>query len=327
MTTIRFLSNDSLWSEVKNRAKKAKRVFAAVAYMGSNGAKYLPLKRGDILVVDLSLPTVKSGGTDPKEIRKLINRGVEVFTRNSLHAKFFIMDRLLISGSANISSNSIQNLDEAALLTDDPKAVRLAKLFFNRLCVEPVRPEYLRKCIDAYKPPTFHGGKVPNSKEQSGAKREAKLWFVGGLRYAEVPEAEHAPFQRREAEAESLLKARGTFISSTHYPKAPQYYDIIREGDWMISCVSDSEKPRWVECPQQVLRKTHYSRGNGRNRYIIFAEAPKDSELLPFQKFRKKIRTLLPKLDRENPRTTPIHDVAIADEIMLLWDSNGKIVG
>lgn len=81
MGNTRFLSNASLWHEVQTKAKEGGPAQAAIAYVGMHGANLLPLKRGDTLLVDMSLGTVKRGGTDPKAIRTLMRRGVQVFTR------------------------------------------------------------------------------------------------------------------------------------------------------------------------------------------------------------------------------------------------------
>ncbi|MCX6853793.1 MAG: phospholipase D-like domain-containing protein, partial [Verrucomicrobia bacterium] len=163
----RFLSNDSLWAELNTRVKASKKVKAAVAFVGNGGADLLPLKKGDTLVVNLGLQTVKQGATSPKEIQRLIKRGVQVFTRSNLHAKFFICDDALLVGSANISNNSQKVLDEAASLTTDKAAVRRAEDFFSKLCTEPVRPDYLELCLKAYRPPVFNPvGKTDKSVRQ-----------------------------------------------------------------------------------------------------------------------------------------------------------------
>ena len=58
MTATRFLANDNLWAELRDRVKKAKSVKAAVAYLGSGGADLLCLKKGDTLVVNMGMQTV-----------------------------------------------------------------------------------------------------------------------------------------------------------------------------------------------------------------------------------------------------------------------------
>src|SRR5579864_6576317 len=95
----RFLSNADLWAEIQNRVSKGKRIRAAIAYFGGRSATLLPLKRGDKLVVDMSIGAVRQGVTNPSEIRKLRNRGVEIFSRGTLHAKFLLIGNALVASS------------------------------------------------------------------------------------------------------------------------------------------------------------------------------------------------------------------------------------
>ena len=122
MSATSFLSNEGPWQTLAARIKAARHVDAAIAYFGQGGAKLLPLGKGDRLVVDMSSPTVRAGGTDPREIEKLIRRRVDVFTRRNLHAKVVVADRCVITGSANVSKHSQEVLDEAAILTEEQAA-------------------------------------------------------------------------------------------------------------------------------------------------------------------------------------------------------------
>ncbi len=66
MVTTRFIRDDVLWREILACAGKPDRKLAAVAYMATESASLLPLQRGERLVVDMSLDTVKRGSTDPR---------------------------------------------------------------------------------------------------------------------------------------------------------------------------------------------------------------------------------------------------------------------
>jgi hypothetical protein len=85
---LRFLSTPSLWTELTRLVRRTKKVRAAIAYMSSGAAKQLPLKKGDALLVDLSLRAVRQGVSNPFEVQKLRRKGVEVFTHDRVHAKF-----------------------------------------------------------------------------------------------------------------------------------------------------------------------------------------------------------------------------------------------
>ena len=194
----KFISNDNLWQEINARVSNGKTVKAAVAYLGQKGSQLLPLKKGDTLVIDMSLGTVRAGVTDPREVGKLINKGVKVFSRGSLHAKFIIIDKTLIASSANISNNSNKKLDEVGIITTDSAAIKRAIDFFEKLCTEPVREQYLKACIKAYNPKPFNVGKP---SQQKGRIRQAKLWFISGIR--DIQPSEKGKKMYREGREES----------------------------------------------------------------------------------------------------------------------------
>jgi hypothetical protein len=160
----------------------------------------LPLRRGDHLIVDMSPATVRAGGTDPREVEKLIRRGVRVFTRRHLHAKTIVVDRTTISRSANVSKRSQQQLDEAAILTNDPSTVRRAREFIERLSTEPVLPEYLEKCKQLYRPPCLNDRLADGNNMQRRTKH-AKLWVVN-LREYPIPDSEADRYHQGEVKAE-----------------------------------------------------------------------------------------------------------------------------
>jgi site-specific recombinase XerD len=50
---------------------------------------------------------------------KCLQKGVQVFSSSSVHAKFFIMDEVVVVGSTNISRHARSDLDDAAVMADD----------------------------------------------------------------------------------------------------------------------------------------------------------------------------------------------------------------
>ena len=71
MSLTTFLSNETLWQKLSHCIKTSRHVDAAIAYFGQGGAKLLPLRRGDRLIVDMSPATVRAGGTDPVDYPQL----------------------------------------------------------------------------------------------------------------------------------------------------------------------------------------------------------------------------------------------------------------
>ena len=319
----RFLFNADLWDELAARLRKTKGARVAVAYLGTGAARLLPLRKGHQLLVDMSLGSVRAGTTDPREVKKLIARGVQVFSRDSLHAKFFVFDRSVIAGSSNISKNARNVLDEAALLTDDPSAVARASSTFDKLCTEPVHAEYLRRCIKEYRPPRFGGGVRKGAKTAPRIK-QAKLWIIGGLVYGGVPASEKAKAQHVIERAERKLADHDRFeVEYINYPTPKSFFRGLREGDWAIQCIERGAGFD-VYPPARFLGVKAYARASGRRRYLLFMEQPMDRKLVRWQQLRRSPAGKLDAIDRAKPRTLPVRSNEEADVILRLWDAKAR---
>lgn len=276
LSKISFLVNEDIWQTLPDIIKPTRHVDAAIAYFGHDGAKLLPLKRGDRLVVDMSLATVKAGGTNPYEIEKLIARGVKVFTRRNLHAKIVVVDKTVLVGSANVSKNSRDNLDEAAVLTNDPITAQRAKEFLNRICTEPVFPEYLAECKRLYKPPRITGKQSTKGKSIRRAAH-AKLWLVNLVDYHSFPDAELELFEKSEEKAHELINTVQYTLSTFHWSHKPKMANELETGDWVIQCIRHKDKSISVYPPARLLFVDHYIRNQqtGKERYVFHLEFPK----------------------------------------------------
>ena len=130
----RVLSSD-LWKTVTAQARKAKQRQAAIAYVTED---HLNLKSGDVLVVDASEGTIRSGGTDAKLLDELHHRGVILYDCHDLHAKVMLLDDIAVVGSANMSQSS-GSLVEAAIITDQSSIVSGVASFIEQLKKKPNR--------------------------------------------------------------------------------------------------------------------------------------------------------------------------------------------
>jgi hypothetical protein len=322
-----FLSNETLWQNLSARIKAAHHVDAAIAYFGKDGAKLLPLRSGDRLIVDMSPATVRAGGTNPHEVEKLIDRGVQVFTRRCLHAKTLVADNSVISGSANVSNRSQQVLDEAGILTNDRSAVRRAREFIQRLCTEPVRPEYLEKCKQLYRPPPPPKDVPVNGKNGQHRTKHAKLWIVN-LREGSVPEPEVERYEQGNAKAEKLVKAEArSKTDSFHWPYKPRMANELEVGDWIIEIIKYKDTTITVSPPGALLFIDSYVRDRklGKERYVFHLEVPKRGQTMTWAEFRRAAKSLLKPDTLASPRTSPIPDVKVADRLLGLWTPGGRV--
>jgi len=326
VSNISFLINEDIWETIPKIIKTSKHTDVVVAYLGTDGSQLLPLKKGDRLVVDMSISTVKAGATNPSEIKKLIKRGVQVFTRRSLHAKIVVTDKEVLTGSANISKNSRDILEEAAILTNDKIALQRAKNFINQICTEPVLPEYLKECIKSYRPPRVSGKRV-GTKGISRRVKHAKLRIVSLIDYANFPENEIDSYEKSERKAEKLLKDRKhSILESFHWSGKPKMADELEQGDWFIQCIKHDDKSISVYPPAQLILLDHYVRNkeNGKERFVFHLEAPKGGQKMDWKIFRRKLNAVL-STEKKKPPTMAISDTTQADELLRLWTPKGRI--
>lgn len=143
--TVDFLTGRELWSTVTDACRAAKQpVRAAIAYLGVDAPDLLPLGDGDILVTNAGRDALQSGATHPDALATFVERGVDVWSNEWLHAKVLVVGRRAFVGSANASLRSARDLIEAACVLTDPAAVRSARRFVDEMdgC-EPVDDSYL----------------------------------------------------------------------------------------------------------------------------------------------------------------------------------------
>lgn len=272
----------------------------------------------------MSASTVRAGGTDPREIEKLMNRGVKVFTRRNLHAKLVIAGKSVISGSTNVSKRSGNLLDEAAIWTNEPAVLSRARNFIDRLCTEPVRSEYLAECKKLYKPPKL-------AAEQMGAKNgerrvsHAKLWIVN-LHEGWIPKGEAKRYEQGENKAAKLIRETDRCeTDSFHWPNKPKMADQLEVGDWFVQVIKHKDEKVRVYPPGRFLLLDGYIRAAGKERWVFHLEVPKRGETMDWKQFRRRATSAFGANAPLTPRTRPIRDIRAADSILSLWTPAGRV--
>lgn len=132
--------NDRPWLVISPRVKQStKNVVAAIAYIGIDAPEILRLGRGHILVCDASEAAIGQGSTSAKALKKYRDRGVRIYSHPGLHAKVVVLSRTAFIGSANVSTHSKDELDEAIVETTDAKVVAQARAFVEGMATEFAR--------------------------------------------------------------------------------------------------------------------------------------------------------------------------------------------
>lgn len=324
MSKTSFLINQDIWKTIPEIIKMSKHTDVAVAFLGIDGSKILPLKKGDRLIVDMSPATVKAGATNPFEIEKLIKRGVKVFTRRNLHAKVVLTDKSVLVGSANVSKNSRDMLDEAAIFSTDALAVKRSRDFIERICIEPVLPKYLEECQKLYRPPRTAGGNITKSTSYQKRASHAKLWIVS-LQVASIPNKELDKYESSEKVAVKRINPETSVLENFHWAFRPKMTDELESGDLIIQCVLQEDKSVLVYSPSRLILIDHYIRNEAtrKERYVFHLEVSKGSQVMDWVRFRKELNAITYK-NLKKPRTMAIRDTTQADELLRLWTPKGR---
>lgn len=130
---LRIVS-DGIWTEIEKLTQGGPAKFAAIAYVTSE--VHLKFGRGDVLVCDATDNAISSGQTSAEVLRRTCARGTKVYSSPGLHAKAIVVGRIAIVGSANMSASSASTLDEAAIFTDDARAVAGVRMLVAQLAEE-----------------------------------------------------------------------------------------------------------------------------------------------------------------------------------------------
>ncbi len=323
--TTRFLQSlqSDLWTEITSLAKEAERRYAAVAYLGTGATRLLPLKRGDVLVVDMSLASIRAGRTNPAEIEKYLKRGVEVYSCHNLHAKVFVFDDMAIVGSANVSKNSQELLIEAALFTTDTTVVDSVRNFIFSLKGEIVTPEYVETCKKEYKPPILPPS-VHRPKRSGTVVPVHPRLRIERVYPITIDSQEEKLLEGGVEKAEKKLGDTQLYtVHSVRFPEGSTLAKKAEIGDLVIQVWKEKDGKLWVYPPGRIVYIQLYTRSRDNRRFkFIHLEAPKQPRLVPWEKFRSVLRKKLARVGKHHI-SREITDAQLKHELLCLWQGGG----
>lgn len=120
-----------LWDEIKRLGRKGGSKLAAIAYVTADA--HLKFNEGDVLVCDASNSAISAGQTSAKILRAAWTRGAKIYSSPGLHAKVLALGPVAVVGSGNMSNASASTLNEAAIVTDDARALAGVRAFIHQL--------------------------------------------------------------------------------------------------------------------------------------------------------------------------------------------------
>jgi hypothetical protein len=145
---MKYLDQTEVAKTIRKRLPQARSAIFAVAYWGKDAGKQLGLTKGASgvrIICELS-----SGGTNPAEIRLLLEAGLDVRQCDDLHAKVYLFDNAVIIGSSNASANGLDfdpqgGLHEANVLLEDPAIVATVRAKIETLPTRTISLADLRR--------------------------------------------------------------------------------------------------------------------------------------------------------------------------------------
>jgi len=287
--TIRFLT-DGIWQRIRTLNKKRGKRFVAVPYLGSGATERLHLRAGDLLVIDVSEGTIKSGQTDPREVIRYISHGVEVHSVQNLHAKVFIFGQTAIVGSTNISSSSESQLVEAGIESTSRSIVESCVSFIKSLRGNFTGLEYAKRMRRFFKPRKFARRAKKNIHRSQKIVTQTDIWAVPLV--LENWEAEDY-VQEAQAKQKAKRKLRNPriFEIDDFCWTGKGFLENLRFGHRVLMCTEWDNGQTMVTPPGRIVAIHRYS-VSGRSRGIVCLEINKKFSTLPVELLQKEQRFL-----------------------------------
>lgn len=154
--SVRLIAGRRVWDILTPALSGRSAVIAAVASIGRDADRLLPLSRGATLVVNAGDAAVRQGTTDPEVLLRWHRAGVRVHSLDTLNATLILVDTVapfVAAGSADASQTSAQHLDEAVMVTDLPDTVVAARLTLGAFVARsgaPLTEEQLLEAVTVF---------------------------------------------------------------------------------------------------------------------------------------------------------------------------------
>jgi phosphatidylserine/phosphatidylglycerophosphate/cardiolipin synthase-like enzyme len=297
------------WPRIRELADGSK-AHVAVPYLGKGAAALLPIAPGSVLVTRFTPDAVKSAQIDPREVVKLIDRGVRVFSDNTLHAKVYVFAKRAIIGSANVSRSSA-SLHEACIETTDPVAVLAARTFVKSLVSDLITPEYAKSLYDLYPKDgeRFFGVRI--GKTSTKAQARSKVWVVPVIDEEWSPEIRAADrLGSKQAKTEMKDASRGK-LNKLHWESKVSF----EPNDWVIWRYSRGGGYEFAP-PSRIV---YIHEVPDSHDHIVYGEQPKRTKSLPSKFVRLELADKADALTFKSDNHRLIRSASVAASALRLW--------
>jgi len=248
-----FLTGD-IWKEVNKKLTSRQKKIACIAYVTSDKLK---LNKGDSLICDASIFSIKFGETSAKTLKAYFDKGIKIFSKQDLHSKFLLTDHFLVIGSANLSKSSAETLTESSIITYSDILISQATAF----CYNLIEESTLLDEKDIQKLLKIEVVKRPFKKTTSSKTRQKKFgnryWFVsvfplGDRTYNKIEDK----IKKTTASISKTTKIDEDDISFLRWSAKTKFRETAKEGDLIIRRFNNKgKKSSYVYPPSTILKK------------------------------------------------------------------------
>jgi hypothetical protein len=282
------LLSDNLWATIKRLAKKSSAKQAAVAYVTSE--EFVTFADGDVLITDASDHAIAAGLTNAKVLARAFRRGAQLYSLPGLHTKVLLLGGTAVIGSANLSEASVNNLVEAAWVTDAPVAVGMATSLVQQLTTQAkaINEAFLDRILKI---------KVkvrPRPVGRSAKPKKVKIpkhrtWIVGVHELVKDFPAEQQAIEAGTAAAEEKITKSSSDVSWVRWTGNSRFRSEAKEGDTVIQIWSTrrAKKPSAVYRHAPIL---HRQEEDTCTRFFVEDFADCDDTSITWGVFRKLVR-------------------------------------
>ena len=235
---IKLLTSD-IWNQVAEKANGYE-MKVAVAFVTDLGM--LKMKKGDVLVCDVSDKNVSAGVVDRDILQKLYRKGVRIVHRENLHAKCARFGRTFqytLVGSSNLSQNSFEKLQEVALITNDLIVGAKVDAQLRIWIDEGVKVDntFIKRIMSLPRAKRFSVGKGKHTARVKKKELGDRIWVVGSAE-ADFTEDEQRVFNRNSVKAEErrldYQVARYSDLDQLKWWGRNSFVKLVKVGDFIV---------------------------------------------------------------------------------------------
>lgn len=235
------IKSDDLWLELERLASSAKSIKAAVAYVSDDTC--ISFGEDDTLVVDASDASIAGARTSVNTLKTAYKKGAKLYSCDTLHGKVIVFDHEAYIGSANISKNSKNNLDEVGVISDHPTIMAGAIQLVDELVTKStIIDEKFIERVSKIEVKSG-GGTSPKGKSRKIKIGKPRSWLLSLRNDAEYPGNEN-----KVEEDNSQIE-----ITDTEEPawfwmkKGSRFYDQAKNGDSVVIIEREKKKAKKPE--------------------------------------------------------------------------------